>query len=38
MGCAEHDFDVTDGLFRKVAPTGDGRVKGVQWGGDVTGG
>lgn len=37
-GCAEHDIDVTDSLFNKVAPGADGRARGIQWGGDVTGG
>ncbi len=33
-----HDIDVSPGLFKKVAPAGDGRVKGVDWGGVVVGG
>ncbi|KAL8993871.1 MAG: hypothetical protein Q9169_006026 [Polycauliona sp. 2 TL-2023] len=41
MGCAEHDIDVNLDLFNKIAPNGDGRVKGVEWsviGGGATGG
>ena len=38
MGCAEQDFDVSDALFYKVAPKGDGRVHGVEWGGQIVGG
>ncbi|KAL6722177.1 hypothetical protein ACLMJK_001284 [Lecanora helva] len=38
MGCAFEDIDVTDALFSKVAPNGDGRVHGIEWGGKVTGG
>lgn len=30
-GCATGSIDVTDTLFAKVAPNGDGRVHGVSW-------
>lgn len=36
--CAEYDIDVDQATFSAVAPNGDGRVHGVDWGGDVTGG
>ncbi|KAI4152132.1 MAG: hypothetical protein L6R39_001883 [Caloplaca ligustica] len=32
MGCAPYDIDVNPGLFAKVAPNGDGRVHGIDWG------
>lgn len=31
-GCAPQDIDVSEGLFYKVAPNGDGRVHGIDWG------
>ncbi|KAI4278527.1 MAG: hypothetical protein LQ337_000956 [Flavoplaca oasis] len=31
MGCAEESIDVNEELFNKVAPNGDGRVRGVEW-------
>lgn len=33
-----YDIDVSPSLFAKVAPAGDGRVKGIDWGGKETGG
>ena len=33
-----YDIDVSSSLFKKVAPDGDGRVKGIDWGGDRVGG
>ncbi len=38
MGCKEQDIDISPSLFSKVAPSGDGRVHGIEWGGKVTGG
>lgn len=37
QACALHDIDVSPALFKLVAPEGDGRVKGVDWGGPVVG-
>lgn len=31
-GCAYGDVDMTQTLFNTVAPTGNGRVHGIQWG------
>lgn len=31
MGCEGQSIDLTDALFKKVVPNGDGRVKDVQW-------
>ena len=31
MGCSGFSIDLTDALFTIVAPTGDGRVSGVEW-------
>lgn len=30
-GCSGGSIDLTEGLFKKVAPNGDGRVSGVSW-------
>ena len=30
-GCGEQDVDLSPALFNKIAPGGDGRVKGVAW-------
>ncbi len=38
VGCAKYDIDVSPNLFKKVAPSGDGRVKGIDWGGLAVGG
>ncbi|KAL8938039.1 MAG: hypothetical protein Q9216_004111 [Gyalolechia sp. 2 TL-2023] len=38
QGCKMHDIDVSPALFKKVAPNGDGRVKGMNWGGVAAGG
>ncbi|KAG6991076.1 hypothetical protein G7Y79_00057g090580 [Physcia stellaris] len=38
QSCAMYDIDVSSTLFKKVAPDGDGRVKGIDWGGDRVGG
>lgn len=38
QACADHDIDVDEATFKAVAPNGDGRVHGVDWGGDQTGG
>lgn len=37
-GCKKFDIDVSPALFKKVAPNGDGRVKGINWGGQMVGG
>ncbi|KAL8717744.1 MAG: hypothetical protein Q9225_005041 [Loekoesia sp. 1 TL-2023] len=37
-GCKREDIDVNVELFYKVAPDGDGRVPGIDWGGDRVGG
>lgn len=31
MGCTGFSIDLTDALFSAVAPTGDGRVHGIEW-------
>ena len=31
MGCEGDSIDLTDALFKKVAPNGDGRVKNIEW-------
>ena len=31
MGCTGFSIDLTDALFTAVAPTGDGRVSGIEW-------
>ena len=31
MGCDGMSIDLTDALFKKVVPNGDGRVSGIQW-------
>ncbi len=33
-----HDIDVSPALFKEVAPNGDGRVHGIDWGGQLFGG
>lgn len=38
MGCKMFDIDASPNLFKKVAPDGDGRVKGIDWGGPAVGG
>lgn len=38
QACKLYDIDVSPALFKKVAPDGDGRVKGIDWGGDRVGG
>lgn len=38
VACGKYDIDVSEGLFKKIAPDGDGRVKGIAWGGRVVGG
>ena len=38
VGCAKYNIDVTDALFSKIAPDGNGKVPGIEWGGKVTGG
>lgn len=38
MGCKMFDIDASPSLFKKVAPDGDGRVKGIDWGGPAVGG
>ena len=38
IGCSMYDIDVSPALFKLVAPNGDGRVHGVDWGGNVVGG
>ncbi|KAI4113857.1 MAG: hypothetical protein LQ338_008099 [Usnochroma carphineum] len=38
QGCAKYDIDVSPALFKKVAPNGDGRVHGIDWGGPSVGG
>jgi len=37
-GCSMYDIDVSPSLFKKIAPGGDGRVKGIDWGGPAVGG
>ncbi|KAL8735384.1 MAG: hypothetical protein Q9166_000929 [cf. Caloplaca sp. 2 TL-2023] len=37
-GCKTYDIDVSPALFQQVAPNGDGRVFGINWGGDMVGG
>ena len=37
-GCAKYDIDVSPALFQLVAPDGDGRVHGIDWGGPAVGG
>lgn len=37
-GCKLHDIDVSPSLFKKVAPNGNGRVGGINWGGNAVGG
>ena len=37
-GCAEYDIDVSPSLFSAVAPNGNGRVHGIDWGGSKVGG
>ncbi|KAL8737517.1 MAG: hypothetical protein Q9181_001595 [Wetmoreana brouardii] len=36
--CKREDIDVSESLFKKVAPNGDGRVHGINWGGPAVGG
>ncbi|KAI4126227.1 MAG: hypothetical protein LQ338_003851 [Usnochroma carphineum] len=36
--CKKEDIDVDENLFYAVAPHGDGRVHGIQWGGKAVGG
>ena len=36
--CKFEDIDVSPSLFQKIAPSGNGRVHGIMWGGDETGG
>lgn len=36
--CKKFDIDVSEGLFKRIAPNGDGRVKGMNWGGQAVGG
>ena len=38
QGCKLHDIDVSPGLFKKIAPDGNGRVPGIDWGGKAVGG
>ena len=38
VACAKYDIDVSPALFKLVAPNGDGRVHGVDWGGHQVGG
>ncbi|KAL9613180.1 MAG: hypothetical protein Q9167_002257 [Letrouitia subvulpina] len=38
QGCKHFDIDVSEGLFKQVAPSGDGRVHGINWGGSAVGG
>ena len=38
QGCGLYDIDLTEELFRQIAPEGDGRVGGIEWGGDKVGG
>ena len=33
-----YDIDLTLALFNQIAPGGNGRVKGIEWGGDAVGG
>lgn len=36
--CKYEDIDVSESLFKAVAPGGDGRVHGIDWGGPAVGG
>ncbi|KAI4284246.1 MAG: hypothetical protein L6R38_001577 [Xanthoria sp. 2 TBL-2021] len=36
--CKPEDIDVSPALFKKVAPNGNGRVHGINWGGQKVGG
>lgn len=38
VGCKKMDIDVSPALFKLIAPNGDGRVHGINWGGDRVGG
>lgn len=38
QGCKKGDIDVSPALFKKIAPNGDGRVAGINWGGAKVGG
>ena len=38
VGCEEYDIDLTLALFNQIAPDGNGRVHGIEWGGDAVGG
>ena len=33
-----YDIDLTLSLFNQIAPEGNGRVHGIEWGGDAVGG
>lgn len=37
-GCKTYDVDATQSLFQKLAPNGDGKVHGIDWGGNMVGG
>ncbi|KAL8809090.1 MAG: hypothetical protein Q9200_003726 [Gallowayella weberi] len=38
VGCKTFDIDVSPALFKQIAPSGDGRVHGINWGGNKVGG
>ncbi|KAL8797611.1 MAG: hypothetical protein Q9182_007184 [Xanthomendoza sp. 2 TL-2023] len=38
VGCKTFDIDVSPALFKQIAPNGDGRVHGINWGGNKVGG
>ncbi|KAL8764764.1 MAG: hypothetical protein Q9209_007895 [Squamulea sp. 1 TL-2023] len=38
QACKKGDIDVSPALFKKIAPNGNGRVHGINWGGERVGG